>query len=580
MVLLLATVAAAETHVGDWDVTGEITASGNFATFGDSSYVTPFSGWSGNSRMVAVRQPNAVSSGVSAGFMFSNNQTSGAFKNVAQLMFLNEAIVAADKRVAQILVTTGGSTDSGKMYIRMYDGGTGTNGLIIRKDGTIEGIKFLDGETQTTAYMGATGGGTGNTASGLHSTVGGGEDNTASQWWTTVGGGVLNTASGMAATVGGGGNITASGTASTVGGGDGHLATDDYGTIGGGYANQAGDGAGTTADAASATVAGGYYNEALAKYATIAGGGPSDEGNPTTTNNVVTDDYGTIGGGGGNQAGDDAGTSADAWYATVSGGRNNTASDSYATVAGGTGNTASANHTTVGGGHTNQASALCSTTSGGADNTASGNYGTIGGGYQNIADGISSTVGGGQQNTASGYRATVPGGWNSTASGDYSLAAGRSASATHNNSFVWGDSVGGGSAGADTFNIHASNGVYLNGALHAASDRNKKEHFEPVDAREVLKKVADLPMSSWSYKREYGGIRHMGPMGQDFYAAFALGTDDKHITTVDADGVALAAIQGLNQKLEEKDVEIGHLRQQNASLEARLAALEEAISQK
>ncbi|MHC4063670.1 MAG: hypothetical protein ACYSUI_04115, partial [Planctomycetota bacterium] len=60
MVLLLATVAGAETHVGDWDVTGEVTASGNFATFGDSSYLTPFLGWSGNSRMVAVRQPNPV----------------------------------------------------------------------------------------------------------------------------------------------------------------------------------------------------------------------------------------------------------------------------------------------------------------------------------------------------------------------------------------------------------------------------------------------------------------------------------------------------------------------------------------
>ena len=55
--LLLAAVAAGETHVGDWDVTGEITGSGNFHTFGDSNYVTPFSGWSGNSHMVAVRQP-------------------------------------------------------------------------------------------------------------------------------------------------------------------------------------------------------------------------------------------------------------------------------------------------------------------------------------------------------------------------------------------------------------------------------------------------------------------------------------------------------------------------------------------
>ena len=55
-------------------------------------------------------------------------------------------------------------------------------------------------------------------------------------------------------------------------------------------------------------------------------------------------------------------------------------------------------------------------------------------------------------------------------------------------------------------------------------------------------------------------------MAQDFYAAFAVGADDKHISTVDADGVALAAIQGLNEKLETqlgaKDVEIRRLRRE------------------
>jgi hypothetical protein len=83
------------------------------------------------------------------------------------------------------------------------------------------------------------------------------------------------------------------------------------------------------------------------------------------------------------------------------------------------------------------------------------------------------------------------------------------------------------------------------------SDRNAKERFKPVNAREVLNKVANLPITEWQYKTQ-GDARHIGPMAQDFREAFSLGRDDKHITSVDADGVALAAIQGLNEKLEEK----------------------------
>jgi hypothetical protein len=51
-------------------------------------------------------------------------------------------------------------------------------------------------------------------------------------------------------------------------------------------------------------------------------------------------------------------------------------------------------------------------------------------------------------------------------------------------------------------------------------------------------------------------------MAQDFYAAFNVGEDEKHITTVDADGVALAAIQGLNQKLEQKNAEVAELKRE------------------
>lgn len=60
-------------------------------------------------------------------------------------------------------------------------------------------------------------------------------------------------------------------------------------------------------------------------------------------------------------------------------------------------------------------------------------------------------------------------------------------------------------------------------------------------------------------------------MAQDFHAAFALGTDDKHIAAVDANGVALAAIQGFNRKLEKENVK---LKAENATIKARLTALE------
>ena len=87
------------------------------------------------------------------------------------------------------------------------------------------------------------------------------------------------------------------------------------------------------------------------------------------------------------------------------------------------------------------------------------------------------------------------------------------------------------------------------------------------------KKVAAMPISRWNFKGDEG-TPHVGPMAQDFHAAFGLGTDDKHIATVDADGVALAAIQGLNQKLEEKireqDREIEQLKRMMKALAAKL----------
>ncbi len=102
------------------------------------------------------------------------------------------------------------------------------------------------------------------------------------------------------------------------------------------------------------------------------------------------------------------------------------------------------------------------------------------------------------------------------------------------------------------------------------SDRDKKDGFASVDPREVLEKVAAMPITKWHYKTETG-VDHIGPMAQDFHAAFGIGTDDKHISTVDADGIALAAIKGLKQELDEKNAVI-------EALEGRLRIIEQQLS--
>ena len=112
------------------------------------------------------------------------------------------------------------------------------------------------------------------------------------------------------------------------------------------------------------------------------------------------------------------------------------------------------------------------------------------------------------------------------------------------------------------------------GAWTNASDRNAKTGFEAVDPQAILESVATLPIERWSYKAEDRSVRHLGPMAQDFYDAFGLGDSDTSIATVDADGVALAAIQALYQRTQELEAENAGLRQQLNQIESRLAALE------
>jgi hypothetical protein len=348
--------------------------------------------------------------------------------------------------------------------------------------------------------------------------------------------------------------------------------------------------------------------------ASIAGGGT------VSSTNRVTDEYGAVGGGRGNTAGDGSGTTANATGATVGGGQGNTASGaravvggglsntalgSGATVGGGTFNQATDGVATVGGGQANEASALAATVGGGQSNTASGDAGTVGGGIGNTASSTNSTIsggnfnnasgeyaaiGGGNVNAAAGANGSVPGGYGNTANGDYSFAAGRFArvSAAHDGAFLFADSgsTNFNSAAADEFAVRATGGTRIvsavdgggvptagvqlapgAGAWSTLSDRSAKANFAAVDGRSLLERLAGLPIETWNLRTQDESVRHIGPTAQDFSAAFGVGEDERHISTVDADGVALAASQALYTLVEEQEARIAALEDERGGVD-------------
>ena len=106
------------------------------------------------------------------------------------------------------------------------------------------------------------------------------------------------------------------------------------------------------------------------------------------------------------------------------------------------------------------------------------------------------------------------------------------------------------------------------------SDRNAKRDIVPVDSERLLEQVAELPISEWSYRTE-SSVRHIGPMAQDFHAAFSTGEGDTCIPTVDENGVALAAIQALYRRVVRLDENSRLLRTENAELRREVARLRE-----
>jgi hypothetical protein len=195
---------------------------------------------------------------------------------------------------------------------------------------------------------------------------------------------------------------------------------------------------------------------------------------------------------------------------------------------------------------------------------------------------------GGNNNTADGFNALENlGSFGIDAGGNNNIALGYGAGSAFTANESSNIDIGNlGVAGENNIIRIGTPGIqtatYLSGTVYAnsvalSSDRNAKENFVAVNAQAVLEKVVALPITEWNYKTDKTAD-HIGPMAQDFKAAFGLdGADDKHISVVDEGGVALAAIQGLNQKLETLSAENQQLKQENNLLVRRLDELEAQI---
>ena len=109
------------------------------------------------------------------------------------------------------------------------------------------------------------------------------------------------------------------------------------------------------------------------------------------------------------------------------------------------------------------------------------------------------------------------------------------------------------------------------------SDRNAKTNVHSIDGRDLLARVSGLPITTWDYKADLNK-HHVGPMAQDFHAAFGLdGDDDRHINLVDLAGVSLAAIQELDRQVKQQDAQIAELKSQIAALAAMLSSRTAAL---
>jgi len=429
----------------------------------------------------------------------------------------------------------------------------------------------------TTTYTGTGGSfvgipGESNYAGAAASAVVAGESNESCAYNSTIAGGtnnIITAAPGgvpilnSSSFVGGGGQNAITSTDAFVGNGYNNEATGDYSFLGAGTYN------GVSANGAFLGAGGfEFFNGYAIHHSTtgpgnVAGGVDSFVGAGDLNQIAATGTGSFIGAGG--------------YAAAAAGG--STAS-----------NQISGSDSFIGAGDANVVAGQYAVIAGGYDNTASMSYSAVAGGKTNNATGVAAVVGGGTNNSARGLNSVIPGGLNNAADGVASFAAGTLAKARNDGVFVWSDNsstVELQSSTNDQFLARASGGFYLysnsgatvgvklspnSGTWGSLSDRTMKTNVVPLDDAAVLDKVAALPVSEWSYAAERG-VRHVGPMAQDFYAAFGVGEDDRHITSIDEDGVALAAIKALHAENHDLRNDNFALHADNATLHAETARL-------
>jgi len=221
-----------------------------------------------------------------------------------------------------------------------------------------------------------------------------------------------------------------------------------------------------------------------------------------------------------------------------------------------------------------------------------------------------STTASGSASFAQGFTTTAGGaysigmGYSSVADGDYSVALGYRASTNgRGGAFVWGGRTG--TTGTDVvqaqadgeFRIRAPGGIRLrtsnaastslgasgntgcdlpagSGVFSCSSSRTLKDSFQPVNGEDVLARLRSMPVTTWKFTGEEQGIRHLGPVAEDFHQAFGLGDSETMIPVTDLAGVGVAAAQALERRTAELSAENAALSREVAELRARMAEME------
>jgi trimeric autotransporter adhesin len=388
---------------------------------------------------------------------------------------------------------------------------------------------------------------------------------------------------------------------------------DHYASVLGGFANRAGSDDGNPLSAWGAVIGGGSYNRASGTQAFVGAG----------SSNTAGGDSSSIGGGSSNVT--------SAAVTTIAGGSGNSASALAATAGGGMSNKVQGAASTVAGGSGNNAIGAYSMVAGGSDNCAGAAYSWAGGQRAKVRPPLGTTGEGtgcnGVAETADAVGDRGSFAWADSQAADFVTSGPDQFAVRAQGGVRLSDDTRQyfGANSRQMLNLHGEgygigvqsstmyfrsnarfawflDGTHSNTALDpgtggsllmtlgttagtptgiaraqtftSVSDRNAKMDFAPIDAASVLSRVLAMPLSEWSY-RNRPQERHVGPMAQDFHAAFGLGSDDRSIAMVDADGVALAAIQGLNARLEaELSTQAAKLQALQDELRALRARLE------